>query len=416
VVDSNSRLRRAIESGQWLWWLAILGTVLRLGFVLHSGRAEHFYDEHDYDQIGMHLAHGQGFRNQWVFTAYRAPGQPMLVAVVFAFLGHNVVAVKVTEAILLAVLPFLVSGLGIAIGLNRFQANIAAALAAFHPALAFASGTLYPTALTTVALTLGIWFCARSMQKQRGGSAVAAGVALGIAGAATTTFVPVAFLAGLVMAARRRFRIGFIVALVGTLPAIAWMARNELVLHSFTLATNGGQNLALGANDKATPRSGNAVDAEVPPSLLAIGEVRADRIWRKQAEAWIRQHPARYAELATLRAALVFDSVGDPVTHGLISSSPAIVVEYALLPFMLLAILGLCLYRRQPVTWFTLCALSLVIASSAATIVKPRFRLPCDPALAIFSVGGAVQIHKRFLHSRGNPQQTKNEPRQSEIA
>jgi hypothetical protein len=395
------KARLLIESDGWLWFLAIAGTLLRLGLILWVGMTsyfgEHFSDEVDYDSIGNSIVHGYGF---WVHghpTAYRPPGQPVFVSIIFALLGHHPVYVQIAEALLLAALPFLCSRLGRAIGLNPFEANVAAALAAFHPALAYVCTTTYPTALTTFALTLGVWLCWESMRRHRTGAAVMAGVALAIAGAATTTFAPVALLAGLVMAARRHFKVAVIVAVVGTAPTVAWMVRNDRVLGAFTVATNGGQNLALGANDQATPRSGNWIEAPIPD---ARGEVAIDLGYRAEAEAWIRAHPARYAELVALRGALVVDSAGKPKTSGLHSGEIEVLVAYTLLPAVILGFVGLYFNRRQPIAWLTMCALGLVMASSALTIVKPRFRFPCDPLLAIFAVSGTVELRERFWNRK----------------
>jgi hypothetical protein len=394
------RARLLIESDGWLWFLAIAGTLFRFALILWVGRADplemHFYDERDYDSIGRSFGNGHGFANGGHLTAYRAPGQPAFAGMIFALLGHHIVYVHVAEALLLAVLPFLCSHLGRAIGLSPLAANVAAALAAFHPALAYACTTIYPTALTATALTLGVWLCWESMLRQRAGTAVMAGAALGIAGAATTTFAPLALLAGLVMAARRHFKVAVVVAVVGMAPAVAWMARNDLVLGAFTLATNGGQNLALGARDDATPRSGNWVEVQAGPTALAKGEVGIDLALRARAESWIRAHPARYAELVALRAMLVVDSAGNPRTPGLYSAEPEVLVAYSLLPVVMLGIVGLYFNRRHPIAWLTMCALGLVVVSSALTIVKPRFRFPCDPLLSIFAVSGAVELRDQF--------------------
>jgi 4-amino-4-deoxy-L-arabinose transferase-like glycosyltransferase len=363
--------------------------LLRLALIVATRHDAPFYDELDYDNIGLAVAHGLGFKYGTFYTAYRAPGQLVFAGMIYAIFGHHPLIVQVAEALLLAILPFICYRLGLALGLSPLAANLGATLAAFHPALAYASTTLYPTVLTTTALTVGIWWCWQAMQRDRAALGIAAGIALGIAGAATTTFAPVAFLAAIVIAWNRRFKIAAIVLIVGMAPALAWMIRNEIVLHDFTVATNGGYNLQLGANDLATPRSGNWV--ELSPDWTK-GEVYLDREETKEAKAWISAHRARYAKLVMLRAIAVFDSAGKPRTGGLHSSKPAQIAAWSLLPIMILGVCGLVIYRRHPLTWLTLCALGLVILSSAATIAKPRFRFPCDPLLCVFAIGCAARI------------------------
>ena len=379
-----------LRSDRWLWLLAIAGTLLRLALIFGTRHHDRFYDEQDYDNIGVSIAHGLGFKNITFYTAYRAPGQLVFAGMIYAIFGHHPIIVEIAEALLLAVLPFLCARVGRALGLSALQANLGATLAAFHPALAYASTTLYPTALTTVALTAGVWFCWQAMQRNRMGPAIWAGIAFGIAGSATTTFAPLAFLAAIVVAApKRQFKIAALVLVVGMAPALAWMIRNQIVLHDFAIATNGGYNLQLGANDEATPRSGNWV--ELTPDWTK-GEVYLDHEETKEAKAWIRAHPGRYAELVALRAIAVFDSEGKPKTEGLHSSRLAQIAAWSLLPVMIFGVIGLIVYRRHVLTWLTLAALGLVILSSAATIAKPRFRFPCDPLLCIFAVGGVARI------------------------
>ena len=375
----------------WLWFLAIAGALLRLVLIFGTRHAG-FYDERDYDQIGTSIAHGLGFRIGEFYTAYRAPAQPYLIGIVYAIFGHHPLIVKILEALMLAILPFVCRRLGDALGLSPVAANLGATLVAFHPALAYASTTLYPTILTTTALTVGVWLCWLATHRNRWPLAIAAGLMLGLAGAATSTFTPVAFLAAIVIACEKRFKVAVVVLIVGMMPAVAWMVRNRLVMNDFVIATNGGQNLELGANDEATPRSGNWIEAKGDPTR---GEVYLDREQQALAKLWIYQHPGRYAELAVLRALAVFDSEGKPrTTQGLHMGKLAHIASWLLLPVMILGVIGLIVYWRNSLTWLTLAALGLVILSSAATIAKPRFRFPCDPLLCVFAVAGADKIKK----------------------
>jgi hypothetical protein len=385
----NSQCLNWLRSDRWLWLLAIAGTLLRLALIFGTRHHDRFYDELDYDNIGLAVSQGLGFKNFTYYTAYRAPGQLVFVGIIYAIFGHHPLIVEIAEALLLAVLPFVCARVGRALGLSPLLANLGATLAAFHPALTYASTTLYPTVLTTVALTVGVWFCWQAMQRDRMGLAIWAGIALGIAGSATTTFAPLALLAAIVIAWKRRFKIAVLVLVVGMAPALAWMIRNEIVLHDFAIATNGGYNLQLGANDEATPRSGNWV--ELTPDWTK-GEVYLDREEAQEAKAWIHAHRARYAELVMLRAIAVFDSAGKPKTEGLHSGRLAQIAAWSLLPVMIFGVIGLVVYRRHALTWLTLAALGLVILSSAATIAKPRFRFPCDPLLCVFAIGGGARI------------------------
>ena len=169
-------------------------------------------------------------------------------------------------------------------------------------------------------------------------------------------------------------------------PPARGIVRNHFQLHTNSVATNGGFNMELGANDQAEPRSGNLIRPDITPEESFGNEVDWDRDHHARAKTWILAHRARFAELFILRSLAVLDSVGKPATPGLHNSLPAQLIGWVMLPLILLSLAGLWLYHRSPLAWITTAALLLVMLSSGLTIVKPRFRFPCDPLLIIFSV------------------------------
>jgi hypothetical protein len=356
-----------------------------------------FYDEHDYDAIARALASGHGFSLHGAPTAFRAPAGPAAIALVYAAIGARPWVFEVLQAFALATVPFAVARLARVSGLARLGGlesrrdlvpNLAGALAAAHPGLSYAASTLYPTVLTTVALAWGLAFAASAIAEGGRARAAGGGLALALAGLATTYFAPIAGLVALVSAGRRRFAEAAILALVGLAPAAAWAARNHAELGVATLSTNGGYNLALGANDQATPRSGNWIEPDL--ATLPDGEVARDAAYRSVATRWIRAHPARFGALSLGRALAVVDSVGKPRTAGAHDAGAARLLGWAMLPLTLLGLAGLFVRRRSLGAQLAMVPLALVIAGSAATIVKPRFRFPCDPLLAIFAIEAAA--------------------------
>ena len=386
-----------IENRWFIPGLAIGGTLMRLLLIyyMHIHGSPTFYDEQNYDHIATSVSLGQGyvqFGNH--YSAYRAPAQPLFLALIFRFLGHHLIFAKIIEAILLAMIPFICARIGHDLGLGIAASNVGAALAAFHPGLAYASATLYPSVLTVCGVTLGLWLCCRLICKANFRKSIAAGLSLGVAGSATTTFAPLALLASLVMISKRSYRSAIIVGLVGTIPVIVWMVRNEVVMGKFTVATNGGYNLFLGANDNATPMSGNWVEPHLP-NAYDRGEIAVDEDYQAQAVHWIKVHPTHWARLVLARSVLVFDSVGNPSTQGLHSGVLGHIAGWLMLPIILMGIVGLMFSHRNPLAWLTVAALSLVIVSSASTIVKPRFRFPCDPLLCEFAVVGFLGLKSK---------------------
>ncbi len=396
-----------LESRWFIPGLAVSGTLVRLALIyfMHIHGSLPFYDELNYDHIATSVSQGKGYVQFGDhYSAYRAPGQPLFLALLFRSLGHHLIIAKIIEAILLAMIPFICARVGHSLGLGVAASNVGAALATFHPGLIYASATIYPSVLTVCGLTLGLWLCSRVIYKADFGESMAAGLSLGVAGSATTTFAPLALLAAIVMIAKKSYRSAIIVGLVGTIPVTIWMGRNEVVMGKFTVATNGGYNLFLGANDDATPMSGNWVEPHLP-NEYDRGEIAVDEDYQSRAVDWIKAHPGHWMRLALARSVLVFDSVGNPKTQGLHSGLLGHIAGWLMLPIILMGIVGLVFSYKNPLAWLTTLALLLVIVSSASTIVKPRFRFPCDPLLCEFAVVGFLglkTIYKDRTHTAGS--------------
>lgn len=361
---------------------ALFGVLFRLLLLWTTRHNTVFPDELAYESIGTSLWQNHTFANHGILTAFRTPAEPFLIAGLYSLFGRHAIIVKLVEVLLLTAIPFLCAAIGRRLGLSGSLANLGALLATLHPALAYASTTLYPTIITTVLLTAGILFCVVAESDGNLGTALWGGLSLGFAGLSTTVFVPLPLIVGLHCAWKRQFRVAAVIAVVGLVPALVWTARNHATLGKAVLATNGNYNLYLGANDQATPESGNLV----PIYKETNRELDDDLIWKAQATAWIRLHPARYMWLSFRRALLVLDSVGNPKTHGMHSGFIGHLIGWLMLPVVLLGLSGLILRRGEPIAFFTITALVLVAGSSALTIVKPRFRFPCDPILAVFAV------------------------------
>ena len=400
VVDSESasnkpnRLNDAIESIFARRWIVpaavVIAMVLRLTLVALTGTKQRFYDESEYWSIADSIVHGNGFSLFGHLTAYRPPAMPYLLAGGMLVFGERYWVFALLQALIICILPFLIFHIAEMLGLSTAYASLAAVMVAFHPGLNYASTTIYPTAITTIAIALSTLLALKSIERDSNGYGIAAGAAAGLAGFATTIFVPYGVILALVAFLRRRVRVAVCIAIMSLLPTVAWVVRNHAELHTYSVATNGGLNMELGANDQAEPRSGNLITAEPVSIPGQPSEVDIDKTHHDRAIVWIEAHRARFAELIALRSVAVLDSVGKPATRGVHDSLAAKLLGWAMLPFVLLSLLGLLRYRRSSLALMTMGCLLLIVISSALTIVKPRFRFPCDPLLFIFAVA-AIQ-------------------------
>jgi len=387
-----SRFHRIVTSRLWLLAWVALGLLLRIALVVHGKGNLAFSDERDYDALATALLESNGFWLRGQASAYRPPGQVVFLAAVYAVAGHRPLVAELVQAVLLAIIPFAVLALARRATPRPWVPEIAAALAAVHPGLAYSSATLYPVTITAVAVAVGAWLASQVASRAAVPRAALAGIALGCAGAATPYFVPLPPLAALVVYRRGGAAVAVVLGVVGLLPAGAWMMRNAHALGAPTLGTNGGYNLALGANDRSTFRSGNWIEPDPIDDAAARNELTRDAAWGRSGRRWIVEHPARWAVLALGRAVAVLDSVGKPRTVGLHDNPWAKLVGWAMLPWVVFGLAGLWINRRTPETRIVALAFLLVVAASSATIVKPRFRFPVDPLLAIFATDFVLRV------------------------
>jgi hypothetical protein len=363
-----------------------LYVALQTALAVMRGNTPRFYDERDYLAIGRSVAEGRGFSLHGGPTAFRPPGQPLFIALVQSLGGTSMAALVAAQALLLALGAVLVARLTRPTLGRPDLANLAGLWWLAHPGIAYATGTAYPVALTTASLGVGLVLSARALDARSSLDASAGGVALGVAALTTPYFLPLVPGVALLAAWRRSFRVAAIVAFVGLAPTAAWVARNAVVLGSPTIGTHGGYNLALGADDRATPRSGNAFEPLPPRETLPDDELARDAARREAALAWMREHPARWAGLATARAVATLDSTGKPSTAGAPRGTASLALGAVLSAVATLGVLGLWLHRRRTLSILTAIAFACVVASAAATVVKPRFRFPVDPLLGVFAV------------------------------
>jgi len=95
---------------------------------------------------------------------------------------------------------------------------------------------------------------------------------------------------------RESWRAALVLAVTSCLVLAPWVVRNELVMHTSSLSTNGGVTLWLGANPRATGgwisygKHEWAIDS-------AAAEVKQNTTLTREALSYYRDHPGRWLEL-----------------------------------------------------------------------------------------------------------------------
>ncbi|MCL4218479.1 MAG: glycosyltransferase family 39 protein [Candidatus Hydrogenedentes bacterium] len=409
----------------------LLALAPRLIFVIAARNAGLSYDESEYDMIARSLVAGKGFSAYypfpmafrpptypWFTTAFRPPGYPFLLAGIYGVAGHNLLVVRVLQAIVTAFVPVLTYLIG-----RRVFSKGAAQLGAFFVAI-YVPFVFYTLALLTEniyipLMLLGMWLLLKSQDHQQRGYIVMAAIAFGAAilmRPVLTFFTPLLFFwfwhaRGKLKPAVINTAIVLGVVIVMVTP---WSIRNYRVTNQFTyLDTNGGYNLYIGFHDGADGTFQMAPVYELiekmKQGLMESPEIQAKDVlmhnWGKeQAREFIREHPLRAILLTPLKFAHFWNLeqrlfiVG--YSWNYIGPAPApvlaLLMALIMLPFALLVLLGVVglIYAPEKNSgyWLMLLAIAYYTAIHSIIFGEARMHYPIVPLVALFAGNGIVQL------------------------
>jgi 4-amino-4-deoxy-L-arabinose transferase-like glycosyltransferase len=373
--------------------IAALGVLLRLVWCLMLPNSFFWGDEGEYSAIAIHLVdHGFYSMDGVHPTAYRAPGQVMLMAVLYAFNGPNPPAVRICQSILWGAAIWLAFRLALELGASRRAAVWTAAAVALYPVYIYAAGALFPMTLFTLALLAGTFALVRAYNV--GGARVAAvgGAMLGI-GTLTIPYLLPAVLLTPFWLGRQRRREALAAVIVALLVVAPWPLRNWAEIGKPVMGTQQWLNVWYGNNPDATAVTGSSLflrdKATSDRYILAQrrDELAADQIMRNEALRYIRAHPFHTAWLWWCKAVNLYRPWPETLTVNAHSGWPAkLLGGLSFGPVFLLGWLGWwrgVLDRRR--AGIILIYFAVFTAVAAVTISKVRFRMPLDVYLMIFA-------------------------------
>lgn len=301
-----------------------LALVLRLLLVWLAPQ-QPFSDGAYYLDRAVGLVSGQGYREGAVPTAFWPVGHPLILAAGMAVLGPGLLAViAINLAATLAILGALL-WLGRRLTGEDMPGRVAALLYAIYPVpIAYVGTPLAELAGTALVMVgLGLIIIGLAGERIRLMTALAAGVVLGLAALSRTQFaaLPLGALIGVGLVWRtgwRRLLVGgAVLHLAMAAILLPWSLRNQVILDTPVLSTNGGVALFTGANEHAT---GGYLDAKavnlsrasgVPQHQAISRQVEVDRALRMTARSWIADNTGRWLALAPKKILLLWSRDGD---------------------------------------------------------------------------------------------------------
>lgn len=361
-----------------------------------------------YDQMARKLLAGKVMTDSFGNAAFYSGGYPLFfLAPIYALFGHSVLAAQFGNAVLGAVSTYLVYLL-----LRETKAGAVARVAGplmfalYVPSWLYCEYLAKENLMTPLLLAL-VYVSARLHQHPTmrlallGGAIVAA---LSITGSAALALLPLA-LAALVFAnasISQRLRAGLAFLLAAMLLLAPWQYRNQQVIGSPVVNTNGGFNLYLGNNPNA---DGMFVSIAATPlgdswkDIRSQGEVRASNQLRDAAIQWISENPVEFVQLALKKAVLFWT----PPVHegkGKPSTMENLVRGVWLLQYLVLCVPALyvlvTLKKRNRFVAGTVAGIVLYTGVHMLFYVIFRYREPIMPMLIVLSAIGIESLVARF--------------------
>jgi 4-amino-4-deoxy-L-arabinose transferase-like glycosyltransferase len=385
------------------------GLLFRVVFISVHERPP-FSDEKEYDQLAYNLATKATYAYDTSPTAYRPIGYPILLSVIYYYFGHQIIVMKLLQALADVMISFFVYLL--LAGHPERTRVLGAALWAFFVPAVFYSNLLLSETVFTFLFVLIAWILSR---KYVGSTwqAVVLGALIGILTLIKPTIVIFVLMLPLLM---RQFEIPlrklYPMAIALVLVLSPWLVRNYLVFGEFALSSNGGVNLMIGNNAEAT--GAYKYPADQINSGGSKGEFEADHEALRAAAAYIVGNPATTVMNAAKKMGRLFESEGGLLVMTFHDapedSSTRYGAKYASLPLpwiiltnicyfiiMLTAIFGLLSAEKGRLWWIVMSALVSWLIVHAVFFGGGRFHFPLMPLLAAYAaqcLGDPARLYK----------------------
>ena len=377
-------------------WIAVLSAALlvRLAFVLTAPSQFLWPDALEYEAVALSLLEHGSYGTQTL----RPPGYPTLIAAVYALFGPRLLALRLVEVVLATLSVGLIGAIGARI-FGRRAGFASAALAAFHPVLAFIPTIHYSenTLVLVVALAFGAMFEAW----RRGGAWrwAACGALWGLALLIrpNTVLVLPGLAIGLALALRSERRAWLVPALACAaacaLTLAPWIVRNRAVHGEwYFIATGGGRALWLGNNPRAeadTRVAGFYLDSLMLAETKGLrNDMAVERYFYRQAVDYIRAHPGRAATLYLRELRNLFALYPETKTGRYINPLSRWAQGLATAVVFAGVLMALARLRTTPELWPLVGSVAWFALGSALFFTIMRYRMAIEPALLWMSGSG----------------------------
>ncbi len=407
----------------WRSLLAVGGiaVLLRVAYTLALARHVELgiSDAGFYSEAANHLAAGDGYIDVWrslargetLRTAHHPPGWPALLSIgsllgVDTTLGHRLVGALLgaVVVVLLGYLAWRVAG--------RTAGLVAAGLAAVHPTLLAADGSLMAETLAGALLVVVVLVALRVVDAPGPWGSLLLGLAIGggalVRGEGLLLLVLVGLPVALVVAHRspdgvRTFlRIGVPIAAGVVAVVLPWTVRNTLLFDEVVLISINDSTVLAGANCAASYREPGIGSWSLDCLRHDIGgtEVEEAAIWREQGNTYLREHRDRLPAVVAARLARTWGvrEVLAPSAEGRhLGTQTAGNVAWlgVLLPGGVLGAVVLARRRRPVALWLLLAPVASATSVTVLGFGMVRFRHPIELSAVVLTAVAVAALRDR---------------------
>lgn len=383
-------------------------------------------DAAHYDTVAWNLSRGAGFSlesNAGPYpTAFVPPVVPWLTSLLYRAVGHRYFTAVILQCTIGALVPLLIAAFGRSLfgdPVGRWSGWIAAV----HPLLIFFSGSLMSETTFCATLLLALCLSSEWVRTPRGGRALGAGLAWGVAilTRPTALLLPAIVAAwawqplGLALGGRARLRQLGLLLLGLTVVVGPWTLRNAVTLRALVPVTTSAGGAMMGANNPAAwddllargAPNDDAYQAAIAREFRGLSEIELDASARARAWVFVRGRSRDWPAVAMAKLTRfwrpgaerggsgTWQHPGSPFA-ALPSLDPLPAWSLLSLPF---ALWGVARSLRGGRRWFQALPLLVVLNFMLVAVVffgSPRMRLPVEPLVALFAALGLEHPRRRL--------------------
>ncbi len=390
----------------WIWGILISAFLVRIFWALASPNLDPIIksnplhgDALSYFNLAENMLNGHGYTYTGRFpTAFRMPGYPLFLAIVFRLTDYSLIFVRILQAILgtLTIIPVLRIG-------NRVGGSMLSLIAgigfAFHPILIYMVGWVYSETLYIFVLWLSFWFLIKFVDTWQRSIGILAGFGFGIASLIRPEVLVFPLFMSVLLFLFQRFdwitvkRLAIVqgAALLVILP---WSIRSSMVFNTWIpLTTSAGLNFHAGNNPQSDGGSAWTFHSGDLP------EPTADRMLLKESLHWIRENPQQAFRLIPKKiykfsSPIEFETQSNPF------SELSVIINAIYWSFLVIALFGLWVYQHRMPTMIIGALVLWYLIDAIVFFGGTRVALPVSPGFIILAAGGVTGLVARYRKNR----------------